>query len=793
VLIQGANAAGTIVDAGGASRVFHLTSGVGNTGMVTFQGLTITGGNATAAPGGGGVLADSSSGFLQFVNATVSANTASFAANGYNQGGGGVFSAGSTLTVTSSTFSGNAATITTTSFGDLGGGALYQRSADLMVSNSTLNGNTATVTGDGSNSSYVNGGGAIFQRGGVVAVNTSTLTANTTTVTATGSGCCSGGGAIHNEGSRRGQGLVLHGTTIGGSGAAANTATLGTPGSSLTNCCHGGGGIYNDNGNVAITASTLTGNATTAYATNCCNGGGALYQDGNDITLTNAALSGNLATVTSNNCCNGGGGFYNNGSNLFTSGSALSGNSTTVNGTGSSNGGGAYFNDGSSDTVTASTGNGNTAHFSAVPTNSGGGGVFEDANGASFSNSTVSDNSTDVPAGTNPGGGGIYLDFNGTSVFASMTIAGNSATNAPGGGILNNSSTLRSTDTIIAQNSSGSGGANCAGAGSPTFSSLGYNLEDFANTCSFTGAGDIIASGSTVGLGPLQNNGGPTSTRALLPGSPAIEGGNPSGCADAFGSSLTTDQRGVARADRCDIGAYEFAAPLNTTPPVISGIALPGQTLTCSTGTWTGSPILSYAYQWNRDRQPLAGANASSYTIATGDAGHQLTCRVTAANADGSASATSAAVPVATPGTGTAATPGTGGCLNPASPAVDLLGAGLRVGARSRIITAPLRNRNACLIVGNAQLNLSGSGASAGAIAPLVLSTSVWLPANTQKTLYLFASKRLLEKLNAIRGHHLNVTIVLTLQDVSAHNATVKRSYTLQGPKPPQRRVPRHR
>jgi hypothetical protein len=786
VVIQGASAAGTIIDAGGASRVFHLTSGVGNSGTVTFQGLTIMGGNVTVAPGGGGVLTDSGSGFLEFVNTTVSGNTASFAATGYSQGGGGVFSAGNTLTLTNSAFSGNTTTITTASFGGLGGGAVYQRSADLMVSNSTLSGNTATVTGNGSNSSGGNGGGAIYQRGGVVSVNNGTLTGNITTVTATRFGCCTGGGAIFNDGSRSGQGVVLYGSTIGGPGAAANTATLGTSGSPLASCCYGGGGIYNDNANVAITASTLSSNATTVYATSCCSGGGALFQDDNDIALTNSVLSGNLATVTSNNCCNGGGAFYNDGSNQFTSGSTLTGNSLTVNGTGSRNGGGAYFNDGSGDSLTASTVSGNTAHFGAVPTNSGGGGMFEDGSGASFSNSTISDNSTDVPAGTNPGGGGIYLDSNGTSVFANTTIAGNSAPNAPGGGVLNYNATLRSTDTIIAQNSSGSGGgANCATAGSGTFTSLGYNLEDFANSCSFTGPGDIVASGSTVGLGPLQNNGGPTPTRALLAGSPAIEGGNPSGCTDAFGSPLTTDQRSVARADRCDIGAYEFAGPLNTTPPVISGIALPGQTLTCSTGTWAGSPILSYHFQWNRDGVAIAGANSSGYTIATSDAGHQLTCTVTATNAEGSASATSAAVPVATPGAG--------GCMNPASPAVDLLGTGLRVASRSRIITTPLRNRNACLIVGNAQLTLSGSGASAGAIAPLVLTTAVWLPANTQKTLYLFASNRLLQKLSANRRHRLNVTIVLTLQDISAHSATVKRSYTLQGPKPPKRRVRHHR
>ena len=75
---------------------------------------------------------------------------------------------------------------------------------------------------------------------------------------------------------------------------------------------------------------------------------------------------------------------------------------------------------------------------------------------------------------------------------------------------------------------------------------------------------DCIVSGAAVALvdphlGPLQNNGGPTQTQALLPGSPAINAGNPAGCRDALGALLLADQRGFPRLGRCDIGAYEFA------------------------------------------------------------------------------------------------------------------------------------------------------------------------------------------------------------------------------------------
>ena len=63
-------------------------------------------------------------------------------------------------------------------------------------------------------------------------------------------------------------------------------------------------------------------------------------------------------------------------------------------------------------------------------------------------------------------------------------------------------------------------------------------------------------------LGILQNNGGPTKTVALLPGSNAIDGADPVlGCTDYSGAVITADQRDVVRPKgvRCDVGAYERA------------------------------------------------------------------------------------------------------------------------------------------------------------------------------------------------------------------------------------------
>jgi hypothetical protein len=85
------------------------------------------------------------------------------------------------------------------------------------------------------------------------------------------------------------------------------------------------------------------------------------------------------------------------------------------------------------------------------------------------------------------------------------------------------------------------------------------------------------------------------------------------------------------------------AAPVNTVAPAISGTATQGQTVTCSQGTWTNSPT-SYAYSWSRDGSPIGGATSSTYVIQAADVAHNLTCTVTATNAGGSGTATSAAV-----------------------------------------------------------------------------------------------------------------------------------------------------
>jgi hypothetical protein len=99
-------------------------------------------------------------------------------------------------------------------------------------------------------------------------------------------------------------------------------------------------------------------------------------------------------------------------------------------------------------------------------------------------------------------------------------------------------------------------------------------------------------------------------------------------------------------------GATAPSPPVNTAPPVISGTAQEGQTVTASSGTWTGTQPITYAYQWLRcdstgaNCAAIDAATSSSHAVTSTDVGNTLRVKVTATNSVGSAAATSSQTPI---------------------------------------------------------------------------------------------------------------------------------------------------
>lgn len=91
--------------------------------------------------------------------------------------------------------------------------------------------------------------------------------------------------------------------------------------------------------------------------------------------------------------------------------------------------------------------------------------------------------------------------------------------------------------------------------------------------------------------------------------------------------------------------------PSNTVAPVISGSSAIGSTLTSTTGTWAGTPVITYAYQWKRAGVNIVGETNSTYVLVVADYNKAITCEVTATNSFGFASALSNSI------TGTATAP----------------------------------------------------------------------------------------------------------------------------------------
>lgn len=79
------------------------------------------------------------------------------------------------------------------------------------------------------------------------------------------------------------------------------------------------------------------------------------------------------------------------------------------------------------------------------------------------------------------------------------------------------------------------------------------------------------------------------------------------------------------------------AAPVLTVAPSVTGDATVGQTLTCSTGTFTGDATIEYFYQWFANGVLVSGATESTHELTANDIGKVFSCRVMAKNKSGNA------------------------------------------------------------------------------------------------------------------------------------------------------------
>ena len=383
---------------------------------------------------------------------------------------------------------------------------------------------------------------------------------------------------------------VTEDLTLNGSNTVINGANsfrvfnLGAVNVNISNLSIANGNVSTNGGAINMSDAASTAGTTLTlnhvfFSNNHANFGGAIYEPRGTLTIISSNFSGNTAGT--------GGAILEerNGSTLTAVDSIFSSNTAVEDG-------GAMALVSQAD-ISRSTFSGNSAGFGGAiaklvlgnlnlsdsvfynnaasgQTSSWGGAIyiFQNVGAATLTNVTLSGNSSENH------GGGIVASVT-TTALNNVTITNNTADsdndgNGDGGGIYRDSTAaIQVKNSIIAGNFDTPGNAG-AGAINPDcsglFSSQGYNLIGRNDGCSGIVNGvnaDKVGSGATPInplLGALANNGGSTQTHALLPGSPAINAGNPLPPGSGGFACAGTDQRGIARPQggACDMGAFEF-------------------------------------------------------------------------------------------------------------------------------------------------------------------------------------------------------------------------------------------
>jgi hypothetical protein len=309
------------------------------------------------------------------------------------------------------------------------------------------------------------------------------------------------------------------------------------------NAAYNGGAIFATFGTTTIRNSVISGNAANSR-------GGAIYSDYALLSIDGALLNDNTAELAGGAVC----GYI---SEMTIARSVISGNSAEY-------GGGIITAQYSNTTIDRSTISGNTAAQN-------GGGVHNELQSAMLIvNSAISGNT----AGRD--GGGVSNASKTTLGVLNSTLSGNTAARY-GGGVDSYGTSLFLADSLISGNVAPDGREVHHDAGVYYY---GFVFADVYNVFGFNGdsgvAGFTPSATDVIPAGPLSaildpvlaDNGGPTPTHALVPGSPAIDVAPSAACAappifslDQRGFPRNVDGDGVPSANECDVGSFEFAAP----------------------------------------------------------------------------------------------------------------------------------------------------------------------------------------------------------------------------------------
>jgi hypothetical protein len=514
------------------------------------------------------------------VNFTVSNLTI---ADAKSQGGSAILNLGGALNLSGVLFRSNTATITEYGYQlipQASGGAIYNRGGIVHAANCSFVGNAASIPSAAGNVFYYKvNGGAIRNESGQVDLRSCSFVGNRASGGAgvspggglSGIGDPASGGAIHNSGTMTVDLCTFtSNSATGGEGFGWQPATPGYPGYPGGEGC--GGAILNQ-GAMMVDRSTLSlntakggsggrggfGTDTTTTLAGGDGGGasGAAIRNQGTLTVDRTTLWGNAAAggngglggtgTSSMNGYPGGSGGSATGAALCNLNASLVARSTMVSNVVTGGAGGA----GGSGWETLDVGGDGAPGGNA---GSGLGGAM--AGGGTLVNCTIAFN---TGSGGNGGAGGN----GGRDRYASSGGAGRN-----GGSGLGGVEAACTNCTVVwnrGQGGSGGAGGLSYGYGSP--GAPGTNGIAWGGTAGGTLVNTLIASNTPAGgdsftdpkLGPLADNGGPTLTMALLPGSPAIDAGSTA-------LAPVTDQRGFPRpaGSAADIGAFEYGSVMPT-------------------------------------------------------------------------------------------------------------------------------------------------------------------------------------------------------------------------------------